>query len=80
MAATKRSATLTTPMRFKNKHRLNEKVFPPPCPLYIPDIYISVSNKPTPSTDLTSPSGLKIAPAKVVVGNYRGGRGRRRFE
>ena len=61
-------ATFTAPMYFKNKHRLNEEVLPPPCPPYIPDMYISVSNKPTLSTALKLPSGPKIVPIGVGVG------------
>src|SRR5277367_3472151 len=54
-------------MRFKNKHRLNEEVLPPPCPPCILDRYISVSNKPTPSVVLKSVSGPQIAPTGVGV-------------
>src|ERR1700684_1172732 len=54
-------------MRFKNKHRLNEEVLPPPCPPCIPDMYISVSNKPTLSTALKLSSGPKIVPIGVGV-------------
>src|SRR5277367_6360528 len=55
-------------MRFKNKHCLNEEVLPPPCTPCIPDMYISVSNKPTPSTALKLSSGPKIVPTGVGVG------------
>lgn len=53
--------------RFRNKHRLNEEVLLPPCPPCIPDMYISVSNKPTPSTVLESSSSPKILPTDAGV-------------
>jgi hypothetical protein len=55
-------------MHFKNKHLLNEEVLPPPCPPCILDMYISVSNKLTPSTALKSSSIPKIVPIGVGVG------------
>jgi hypothetical protein len=55
-------------MHFKNKHHLNEEVFPLPCPPYILDMYILVSNKPIPSTTLKLPSGPQITPTGTGIG------------
>jgi hypothetical protein len=61
-------ATFITLMHFKNKYRLNEEVLPPLCPLYIPDMYISVSNKLTLFIALKLSSGPKIILISVGVG------------
>lgn len=62
------SVTFGAPMRFKNKHRLNEGVLLMPCPPCIPDMYISASSKLMPSTALKLSSGPKIVFAGVSVG------------
>ncbi len=67
MAATKMLATFTTLISFKNKYCLNEEVFPLLCPPYIPDMYVSVLNKPTLSTALKLYFGPRIVPLSVSV-------------
>lgn len=65
MAANKTSVIPTAPICFKNKHRLNEDVLPPLCLPCIPDTYISVSNRPTPSTVSRLPSGPNVESMSV---------------